>query len=263
MRTSVTLALLLLASPALADDAPTVEAERAAIRLADPGLTLEPVASEPAVAAPVAAAWDEFGRMYVVEMTDYPLSPDGGRVKRLEDRDGDGSYEHVTVFADGLHWPSGVLPWNGGVLVTAAPDLIFFKDEDGDGRAEVRKVVLTGFGEGNQQLRVNSPSWGIDNHVYLANGRSGGNVRRPEDPPSLAVAIPRNDLKVDPATGVFRPVAGFSQFGLPRDDWGDRFPSWNTVPVRHVVLEGDASASGVADILDLSDGGRIYSLAPA
>ena len=237
----------------------------AALRLADPALTVELVASEPAVASPVAAAWDEQGRLYVVEMTDYPVAPDGGRVKRLEDRDGDGRYEHVTVFADKLHWPTGVLPWNGGVLVTAAPDLLFFKDTDGDGRANVRMAVLTGFAKGNQQLRVNSPTWGLDNAVYLANGRSGGAVRRPADPPGKAVPIPRNDLRIDPATGSFAPVAGFSQFGLARDDWGDRFPSWNTVPIRHVVLEPCDPAPDprtVADILDLADGGRVYSLAP-
>jgi putative membrane-bound dehydrogenase-like protein len=157
------------------------------------------------------------------------------------------------------------------VLVTAAPDLLFLKDSDGDGRADVRRVVLTGFAEGNQQLRVNSPTWGLDNWVYLANGRSGGAVRRPDDPPGRAAPIPRNDLRVNPASGAFEPVAGFSQFGLPRDDWGDRFPSWNTVPLRHVVLEDRllarnpflAETRTVADILDLSDGGRVYSLAPA
>ncbi len=258
--------LLEVTADVRAERPPTPEEERAALRLADPALTIELVASEPAVASPVAVAWDELGRLYVVEMTDYPVAPDGGRVKRLEDRDGDGRYDHVTVFADKLHWPTGVLPWNGGVLVTAAPDLLFFKDTDGDGRADVRTVMLTGFAEGNQKLRVNSPTWGLDNAVYLANGRSGGAVRRPADPPGKAVPIPRSDLRIDPATWSFAPVAGFSQFGLARDDWGDRFPSWNTVPIRHVVLEPCDPAPDprtVADILDLADGGRVYSLAPA
>jgi len=256
---------------AWADGPPTVEEARAAMRLADPSLTIELVAAEPEVVSPVAFAWDEFGRLYVAEMTDYPTATTGGRVKRLEDRDGDGRYEHATVFADKLPFPSGVLPWNGGLLVTAAPDLLFLKDTDGDGRADAWRVVLTGFAEGNQQLRVNSPVWGMDNRVYLANGRSGGAVRRPEDPPGKAVPVPRNDLRVDPATGAFEPVAGFSQFGLPRDDWGDRFPSWNTVPWRHVVLELPAHGGGplagptetVAEVLDPADGGRVYSLAPA
>jgi putative membrane-bound dehydrogenase-like protein len=262
---------LLLSHNAHADDPPTPEEERAAMRLADPSLTIALVASEPQVVSPVAIAWDENGRLYVAEMRDYPVAPPGGQVRRLEDRDGDGRYEHATVFADGLPYPNGVLPWNGGVLVTAAPDLLFLKDTDGDNKADVRQVLLTGFAEGNQQLRVNSPTWGLDNWIYLANGRSGGTVRRPDDPAGKSLPIPRNDLRFRPATGEFAPVAGFSQFGLPRDDWGDRFPSWNTVPIRHVVLENRPSSRSatpaevgmVAEILDLADGGRVYSLSPA
>lgn len=256
------------AQPMLADDAPTVAAEQASFRLADPNLAISAVAFEPAVASPVAVAWDEFGRLYVVEMTDYPADGSGGQVKRLEDRDGDGVYEHATLFAEKLAWPSGVLPYLGGILVTSAPNLLYFKDTDNDGKADVREVVLTGFGEGNQQLRVNSPTWGLDNWIYMANGRSGGAVRKPGDEPAKAVNIARNDLRYQPITGEIQAIAGFSQFGLPRNDWGDRFPSWNTVPIRHVVLEnrnaaGTLQTGLVADILDLNDGGRLYSLAPS
>jgi putative membrane-bound dehydrogenase-like protein len=255
---------------ATADRPPTPSESLGALRLADPTLRVELVASDPEVESPVAIAWDEHSRLFVAEMSDYPVAPSGGRIKRLEDRDGDGRFEHATVFADRLPFPSGVLPWGGGVLVTAAPDLLFLKDTDGDGRADVRRVVLTGFAEGNQQLRVNSPTWGLDNWVYLANGRSGGALRRPGDPPGKAVLIPRNDVRVRPDSGMFEPVSGFSQFGLPRDDRGDRFPSWNTVPLRHVVLEERLLARNpyldetrtVAEVLDLSDGGRVFSLAP-
>ncbi len=90
--------------------------------LADPELTIELVASEPEVASPVAIAWDEEGRLFVAEMLDYPTATTSGRIRMLEDRDGDGRYEHATVFADGLPFPNGVLPCYGGVLVTAAPE---------------------------------------------------------------------------------------------------------------------------------------------
>ena len=130
--------------------------------LADPDLTIELVASEPDVTSPVAIAWDEDGRLYVAEMNDYPVAPASGRIRRLEDRDGDGRYEHATVFADGLPFPNGVMPCFGGVLVTAAPNIWFLRDKDGDGRADERQVVLTGFGEGNTQLRVNG--------LYLGSG---------------------------------------------------------------------------------------------
>ena len=101
-----------------------------------PHCTIELVASEPEVTSPVAIAWDEDGRLYVAEMNDYPVAPASGRIRRLEDRDGDGRYEHATIFADGLPFPNGVMPCFGGVLVTAAPDIWFFRDTDGDGRAD-------------------------------------------------------------------------------------------------------------------------------
>jgi putative membrane-bound dehydrogenase-like protein len=253
----------------------------AAFVLADPALTIELVAAEPEVISPVAIAWDEDGRLYVAEMTDYPAAAPSGRIRRLEDRGGDGRFEHATVFADGLPFPNGVLPCYGGVLVTAAPNIWFLRDRDGDGRADERRVVLTGFGEGNTQLRVNGLTWGLDNWIYAANGRSDGEVRAPEDPPGRVVSIRRRDVRFrlrpaiepgerTPMAGPVEGIAGFSQFGLPHDDWGDRFPSWNTIPIRHVVLEQRAldsnpylaETSSVASILDPADGGRIFAISP-
>jgi putative membrane-bound dehydrogenase-like protein len=108
------------------------------------GFTLQPVAHEPQVASPVAAAYDEDGQLYVVEMRDYPEphkpgEPPLGRVRLLEDKDGDGFYESAAVFAEHLPWPTGVACWDGGVFVTAAPDVWYLKDTDGDGTADVRK----------------------------------------------------------------------------------------------------------------------------
>src|SRR6266496_6431056 len=117
--------------------------ERATFRFADDNLTAELVAAEPDVIAPVAIAWDADGRLFVAEMTDYPSGPVSGRIRMLEDRDGDGLYEHATIFADKIAFPNGVMPWNGGMLVTAAPDILFFKDNDGDDRADERRVFFT------------------------------------------------------------------------------------------------------------------------
>lgn len=244
--------------------------ERATLRLLDPELQIDLVASEPDISSPVAIAWDEDGRLYVVEMTDYPTGPRSGKIRLLEDRDGDGRYETVTTFAENLNFPNGVLPWNGGILVTAAPDILFLKDDDGDGVADQRRVVLTGFAEGNEQLRVNGLTWGADNWVYGANGRSDGAIRRPDDPESAAVPLRHHDFRFRPDTGEFQIVSGFSQFGLARDDWGRRFPSWNTIPIRHVVIEERtlnrnprlAESSSVAEILDMIDGGRVFPISP-
>lgn len=273
MKRATIILLALFAQTACADTPEAVEhtpaSALAAIQLADETLDVELVAAEPDVIDPVAMAWDEAGRMYVAEMRDYPLGPAGGTVRLLEDRDGDGRYEKATVFAEGLAFPNSVMPWRGGVFVSAAPDILYLKDLNADGKADERRVVLTGFAEGNQQLRVNSLHLGLDGWVYAANGRSDGVVRRPEEPEDKAVPLRRHDLRFNPDTFAFEPIAGFSQFGLCHDDWGNRFLSWNTVPIRHAVIEEStlaknpllAVANVEAVVSDPADTGRIYPLA--
>ena len=133
------------------------------------------VASEPQVKDPVAIDWGLDGKLWVVEMADYPLGIDGkgkpgGRIRVLEDRDGDGRYETSTLFADGLTFPNGILVWGDGVLVTAAPEILYLEDSTGDGKADIRRPLFSGFLEGNQQLRVNGLRWGLDNWVHCASG---------------------------------------------------------------------------------------------
>ena len=144
-----------------------------------PGLRIELVAAEPEIESPVAMAFDEDGKLWVVEMRDYPNGPapgqpPQGRIRVLEDRDGDGLYEHSRVFADNLLFANGLMPWKGGVVVTAAPHILYLKDTDGDGRADHREVLYEGFTDQNPQLRVSHPVLGLDDWVYVANGLRGG-----------------------------------------------------------------------------------------
>ncbi|MDZ4858606.1 MAG: PVC-type heme-binding CxxCH protein [Candidatus Hydrogenedentes bacterium] len=238
------------------------------LRLADDSLVIECVASEPDIIDPVAVTWDEDGRMYVVEMRDYPMGPTGGTIRQLTDSDGDGRYENATVFADGLPYPNSALAYNGGLLVTAAPDVWFLKDNDADGIADERRVVLTGFGEGNQQLRINGLFWGLDNWIYAANGRSDGTVRRPEDAPESAILMRHHDLRFKPDFSAIEPISGLSQFGIAQDDWGNRFLSWNTVPIRHIALEeryltrNPLLAATATEALIAKNDLRIYPIVP-
>src|SRR5262249_26403329 len=143
------------------------------------GFRVELVASEPDVVDPVAMAFDEDGRLYVAEMRGYPNGGvatgniTSGRIKLLEDRDGDGVYEHSTLFAEGLRFPTSVMPWKGGVLVANAPDLLYLEDTDGDGKADKKRVLYTGFGLKNIQQLLNSLQWGLDNWVYGCAGNDG------------------------------------------------------------------------------------------
>src|SRR5947209_742047 len=131
-------------------DGPLTSEESLRYLKTEPGLRVELVASEPMVVDPVAVAWDEKGRMYVVEDRGYPVGPGkgqppAGQIVLLEDTHGDGKYDKRTVFAAGLTFPNGVMPWNGGVYVTCAPYLYYFKDTNHDGKADIKQVVFNGF----------------------------------------------------------------------------------------------------------------------
>src|SRR5262249_34362579 len=132
-----------------------------------PGFVVELMAAEPLVKDPIAFAWGPDGKLWVVEMGDYPTGVDGkgkpgGRIKYLEDTDGDGKYDKATLFLDKLKFPSGILPWRQGALVACAPEIFYAEDTDGDGRADLRQPLYVGFDECNPQHRVNSLAWGLD-----------------------------------------------------------------------------------------------------
>jgi putative membrane-bound dehydrogenase-like protein len=204
-----------------------------------PGLKVELAASEPLVLDPIAMAWGPDGKMWVVEMGDYPLGVDGkgkpgGRILTLEDTNGDGRYTRATVFLDNLPFPTGVLPWRKGVLVTCAPDIFYAEDTDGDGKADVREVLYTGFVQGNQQHRINTLCWGLDNWIYCANGDSGGKVRSMKT--GQTVEISGRDFRIRPDDGAIDLQMGQTQFGRSRNDWGDWFGNNNSNPMWHFAL---------------------------
>ena len=207
-----------------------------------PELEIQLAAAEPLTADPVDFAWGPDGRLWVVEMTDYPLGIDGkgtsgGRVRVLTDGNGDWTYDESTLFLDGLNYPTGVMPWRDGVLVVAAPDLLFARDTDGDDRADVKEVLLTGFSEGNQQHRVNGLRWGLDGWLYLANGDSGGVVKSAKS--GQEVNIGRYDLRFRPDDGKIEAATGPTQHGRNRNDAGDWFGCNNSNPLWHCVLPED------------------------
>jgi len=205
------------------------------------GFEMQLVAAEPLVVDPIAAAFDEDGQLYVCEMRDYPYKPaDGkdpiGTVRLLRDRDDDGQFDQATIFADKLLWAAGVVPWKGGVFVAATPDIWYFKDTNGDGVADVRQKVFTGFGTNNQQGMVNNLQFGLDHWVYGSTGPNGGMISKPDDPNFKPVPIRGRDFRFHPATLEFEAVTGTVQFGNTFDDWGNRFTCSESQPLEHIVL---------------------------
>ena len=237
-------ASILFASALVAAPLPSPLAPADALKAfeAAPGLRVELVAAEPLVASPCAIAFDSKGRLFVAENRGYPIGPKEGEkpagvIAMLEDTDGDGRMDKRTVFADGLTFPNGVLPWSGGLIVTCAPDVLFLKDNDGDGVADERKVLLTGFATtGSTQLRVNAPTIGPDGLIYLAAGLSGGTVTCPSHPERPALKM-TSDIRFHPKTLEVELVDGKSQYGMSFDRDGNRFICMNRVPVQHVVFD--------------------------
>lgn len=198
-------------------------------------------AAEPEVMSPVEMVFDEGGKIYVAEMLDYPEDPDPGkpirsRIRLIQDTDGDGKIDHATVFADHVLAVSGIMPWKGGLIVTSAPDILFLKDTDGDGIADVRKVLYTGFAKAFHETRITNPRLGPDNWIYCSNTGNDGRITSPDHPEMAPVLIRGADFRFDPISGKAEAASGYAQFGSTIDDFGERFISQNTTHLRHVVV---------------------------
>lgn len=257
---SLLLALTLLAAPA--DDAPQdalkeiertrggrhwVDAEtappkspeesRACFQIA-PGMRIELVAAEPLVFDPVAVAFDDRGRMFVVEYADYPIGPPEGepplsRVVMLEDTDGDGRADRRHLFADHLQFAHSLMAYKDGILVGAQTEILYLRDTDGDHRADVRKVLFGGFQPAHPQMQIGNPRWGFDNWIYLNYGPGRITSSKHPDKP---VDMPRLDFRFHPLTLEFGPDSGLGQFGNTIDNWGHRFFCTNRNPIMMTVL---------------------------
>ena len=223
---------------------PTEPANTHASFQVKPGFEIQLVGSEPLVVDPVAMDFDEEGRLFVAEMRDYSERRDEklGRIRVLEDTDGDGRFDRSWVFAEGLAWPTAVLCYNGGVFVGCTPDLLFLKDTDGDHHAESREVIFTGFAVDslqrlNVQALLNSFRWGVDHRVHGSASVSGGRITSPKLPGMKSVSLSGRDFSFDPRTLEFRAETGGGQHGMSFDNAGRKFMCSNSDHLQYALVE--------------------------
>lgn len=197
------------------------------------GFEVRLFASEPMVINPVAMTWDERGRLWVVELFEYPMGAKPGekprdQVKILEDTDRDGRADKVTVFADGLNLATGILVGHGGVYVGQAPYLYFYQDTDGDDVADKREVVLEGFGLQDRHELLNGFTWGPDGYLYMTHGVfTHSKVKNPNDPDDDGMIMNAAVARVDPRNRTFEVFSdGTSNpWGVDFDKHGNAFLS--------------------------------------
>jgi putative membrane-bound dehydrogenase-like protein len=215
-----------------------------------PNLKVDLVCAEPLIADPVAIDFGRDGSLWVAEMHDYPdglprgesvphepLDPDaprpGGRIRLVRDSDGDGQFDRSTIFLDKIRMPTGVTVWKNGILICAAPDILFAEDTDGDDKADVVKKLFTGFGTTNSQARLNSLCDGMDGWVYGSCGLFGGTITNSD---GTKFELGNRDFRIRPDTGEIEAATGRTQQGRVRDSYGNWFGCDNTNLAYHYPL---------------------------
>lgn len=204
------------------------------------GFKVSLFASEPHVFDPVSLEFDEEGNAYVIEMPDYPYEVEPGkghgRIRILKDTDGDGKIDHSIIFAENVTEATSMLPWKGGLIVTAAPNILYLKDTNGDGKSDIREILFSGFFQNNSEAQVTSLKLGIDNWIYANNRGQSGKVVFSKTPDAKPVEVRGADFRFRLDRDVFELETGPGQFGQTINDWGHRFFTENSIHLQQAVI---------------------------
>src|SRR5690349_12189293 len=154
----------------------TPEQEAKAFHL-PPGFEAQLVACEPAIGKPMNMAFDAAGRLWITQSREYPFpvlpieKKGRDKILVLEDFDTGGHARKIHTFVEGLNIPIGLYPYQDGVIAFSIPKIHFFRDTDGDGRADKDEVLLKGFGyEKDTHGLTSNFRRGYDGWIYADHG---------------------------------------------------------------------------------------------
>lgn len=232
----------------------------------DSNFTIELYATEPYVKDPVCLAWDESGNAYAVELPDYPYplveGKTSGKIKLLKDLNNDGKVDSAIVFADHLAYATNVLPWKGGLLVTAAPYILYLKDTTGDGKSDRSDTLFTGFFDKNTEAQITNLCFNVDNWIYAANMGFESKVKEyGAKDTSKSLSLAGTDFRFRPDKLTFGNATGAAQFGQSLDGFGHRFITTNSDHIKQSVipyryLQRNPFLSDVPGSDDITDHGQ-------
>ena len=204
------------------------------------GYKLELFASEPFVFDPVTMEFDENGNCYVALMPDAPFTPkpgeEKGEIRVLLDIDNDGRVDSSIVFADKLSEATSLLPWKGGLLVTAAPDILYLKDTNGDFKADTREKLFTGFFKNNYETQISNLQFSVDNWIYANNRGQDGDITYIPKSGDSSLNVRGGDFRFRLDRNLFENETGPGQFGQDIDSYGNRFITENSIPIQQMQI---------------------------
>ncbi|MCB0668619.1 MAG: hypothetical protein KDC80_22495 [Saprospiraceae bacterium] len=206
----------------------------------DPRFVAEIFAAEPFIADPVEMIFDDEGRIYAVEMPDYPFKPGPGegqgKIKELFDDDQDGRIDRATIFAENISEATSIYPWRDGLLVAAAPNISWMRDTDGDGKADTTEIIFSGFFENNSEAQITNLKFMPDNWIYASNNGQGGEVKYLRDSTQPVISMAGADFRFRLDKDKYELVSGPAQFGHAFNDKIHRFVTQNTLHIRQPVI---------------------------
>ncbi|MCP4849079.1 MAG: hypothetical protein GY899_14150, partial [Verrucomicrobiaceae bacterium] len=181
------------------------------------------------IANPVCFRWDARGRLWVLCTWAYPQLKPGikpnDKLLILEDTNGDGRADKVSTFADGLNMPTGFALGHGGAYIGNGRDLIHVQDTTGNGKANQKEILFTGFGTGDTHQNINSFAWTPGGELLFCQGlhcfsrvETPWGIRRLDEHGSWRLRPLRRELH-----SYRRTSGGGNPWGYAFGDWGEPF----------------------------------------